>query len=109
MREKTIYLLNSPVLPNHGTFKFMLMDHNDAIRMLRTNSSVSAIGHEATAKMLSKLWAMDIPVNRTQIHMDIGDQAIIFRLQTRLPEGMVLNEYELSKISYELGLLERVD
>ena len=104
-----LYLLNSPILPNHGTFKFMLIDHPYAIWMLRANSFTSAIGHESTAKLLSQLWAMDIAVNRIQIHMEIGDQAIVFRLLSRLPEGKVLSEYELLHVSYELGLIERVD
>ena len=104
-----LYLLNSPILTNYGAFRFSQLDSADAIWMLRTNSFTSAIGHESTAKLLSRMWSMDIPVNRTQIHMDIGDRAIVFRLLTRLPEGKVLSEYELLHVSYELGLIERVD
>ena len=109
MSKKMYYLLNTPILTEYGTFKFSRIETVDAVRLLKTDGFKSAIGHESTAKLLSKLWDMDIPVNRNQIRMWIGDRAIVFRLLTRLPEGKVLNEEELSKISYELGLLERVD
>jgi hypothetical protein len=48
-------------------------------------------------------------MNRVAIQMQPGDRAIVFRLLTRLPEGVVLSAEELTALPFELGLLERVE
>ena len=56
---------------------------------------VSAIGHPATASIASKLLGIEIPANRIEIALEDGDEALVFQLMVRLPEGTVLNEDEL--------------
>ena len=56
---------------------------------------VSAIGHPATASLASKVLGIEVPANRIEIALEDGDEAIVFQLMTRLPEGTVLNEDEL--------------
>jgi hypothetical protein len=60
----------------------------------------SVVGHESTAKLLSKLLGVEVPVNRATIKLNVGDELIVFQLLTRLPEGAILTEEELSKLDY---------
>lgn len=69
---------------------------------------ISAIGHEATAKILSFLLGIEVPMNRIAIKMERGDKAIVFRLLTRIEEGKVLSEEEIMKLPWELCLLEKI-
>ena len=102
-----LYVLNSPVLTDWGSYLYMPITLEDAKRRL-TAGYVSAIGHEGTAKLLSFILGMEIPMNRAQIQMQPGDDAIVFQLLQRLPEGAVLTEEQLKKIPYRLGLLRRM-
>jgi Domain of unknown function (DUF1874). len=56
---------------------------------------VSAVGHESTAKVLSKLLGTDVPFNRVQIAIKEGDVIISFQFLVRLPEGHILKEDEV--------------
>ena len=59
---------------------------------------VSAVGHESTAKLLSRILGIEVPMNRIQIKMEDGDWAIVLQLLIRLEEGRVLNEQELKQL-----------
>ncbi len=89
----TTYLINAPILPNYGQYQFEPLAETEAKNLL-SGGFVSAIGHEATAKLLSHVLGQPILENRIQVFLEMGDKAIIFRLQQRLPEGKVLNEGE---------------
>ena len=106
----SIYLLNTPVLTEYGnyTFRKAELDEVKYLVFLFQWTLISAIGHETTAKLMSRIIGFDVAVNRVQIKMQPGDSAIVFRVLTRLPEGKVLTEEELSKVPYEFGILERV-
>lgn len=58
----------------------------------------SAIGHESTATLLSKLLGLEVKPNRTAIVLDEDTRLVVFQLLTRLPEGAVLNEEELLQL-----------
>jgi len=60
--------------------------------------AVSAIGHEATASIVSERLGVQVPVNRVQIKLNEGDCVYVFQLLQRLPEGKVLSKEEISSI-----------
>jgi hypothetical protein len=60
----------------------------------------SAIGHESTAFFLSKLLGVEVKADRRQITIDANTVLIVFQLLSRLPEGKVLSEQEMSEIKY---------
>ncbi len=101
-----IYVMNSPILTAPGKYVYERIDIERARQLLR-NQFESAIGHEATARFLSKLIGVEVPANRVSIAMRPGDVAVIFRVKQRLEEGKVLTEEEMQKVPYEIGLLRR--
>ena len=105
--EKT-YVLNSPILTSWGRFEFWRITKNETEQILQCTPFVSAIGHEGTASLLSRLLSVNVPANRIQIKMNVGDRAIVFWLLERQPEGKILTEEELLHLQYEFGLLKRL-
>lgn len=106
--KMTLYIINSPVLTGYGLWELTGPLVSDDARALLARGFVSAIGHEASAEVLSQILNITIPVNRIHIRMQTGDEALILRLLQRLPEGKVLDEIELKTLDFELGLLKRL-
>ena len=103
------WLMNSAVLTAYGDFNYSPITCDEARRKVRESAFGSAIGHSATAKVLSEQQGIEVPLNRIQITMVPGDRAIIFRLRDRLPEYAVLSKVELMTLPSEFGLLTRVE
>jgi len=59
---------------------------------------VSAVGHEATAKVMSELLGYPVTANRVMVQLKPGDVAVVFQLSTRLQEGQVLSTEEVKKL-----------
>jgi len=102
-----LYVLNTPVLTDWGTYSFSKLEEEEAITLLREKPFMSAVGHEATAHFLSLLTGVEVPVNRVAVKMAAGDKAIVFRVLIRLPEGKVLGDEELKQVPFEFGLLRK--
>ena len=96
--------MNSPVLTSYGEFSFQRITLEEAKKELQ-DGFVSAIGHEATSKLLTQLLGLEVKMNRIQVTMATGDVAIVFRLKTRLAEGQVLTLEEIAKLDYEFGVI----
>lgn len=103
-----LYLLNSPILTAYGLWQFRPLSEKEA-QQLAAQGFISAIGHEASALLLSQRLQQSVATQRISVTMEPQDQAIVLRLTTRLPEGKVLSAEELAVIPCELGLLERLE
>jgi len=99
-----MYIMNTPILTDWGEYNFSKISLEEVKSFLH-GDFISAIGHEGTASLMTRLTGIEMPANRIQVKMAVGDQAIVFRVLTRLPEGKVLSEEELQTIPYEFGLL----
>ena len=71
----------------------------DDVKRVVAQGFVSAIGHDATAKIISTRLGVQVPVNRVAIQLKPGDLLLVFQLLTRLPEGKVLNEEEMKQVA----------
>ena len=106
-----IYLLNSLIVPvdfdriSEAKISLKRIDVKMA-REILSRGFISAIGHEATARLLSRVLGLHVPFSRSSVFMERGDKAIHIFLKQRLPEGAVLTETELSKLDYWLVLSE---
>lgn len=107
--DNKILLLNAAVLTANGTFKLSNIALEDVKEMLNEENIMSAIGHSATADIMSELVGITIPVNRIQAKQESGQNAIIFKLLKRPEEGKILNREEIEEIGYEFLLLERLE
>jgi len=58
----------------------------------------SAIGHEPTARLLSELLGVKVPVCRRQIQLTENTILVIVTVAERLPEGKVLSREELEQL-----------
>jgi len=102
------YLLNSPVLSTYGQYRLSGPLSVPQAQALLREGFESAIGHEATACLLTELLVQPVLVARRSIEMNSGDRALVFRLLDRMPEGAVLQANELKQLRYELSLLEKL-
>jgi hypothetical protein len=104
---KKTYLLNAPICTGWGTYSFTPLNIEGAKKILN-GGFVSAVGHQSTADFLAGILDMPVPCNRVQVNMTAGDQAVVLRLRSRLPEGVVLSEEEMRGVDYDLCLLSLI-
>lgn len=103
-----ITLLNTSVLTSYGVFDFRIISLEEAIKLVKTAEIVSAIGHAATAEILSELLGTEIKANRFDYVQEVGETALVFKLKSRISEGKILNRQEIENIGYEFGTLKRI-
>jgi len=108
-KRNKIYVLNSAVLTSFGVYRYVKITVGIAKYLLETNEVISAVGHEGTAILMSKIFGVEIPYNRIKIKMKAGDVAVVFRLKDRTPENRDYSEEEIQNLDFEIGLLERVE
>ena len=105
---KKLLLLNSPIVTGFGKYTWEECSTQAAIDLVHREDVelVSAIGHEATASLMSIILGVPVEVRRVKILMPYdGTSALVFRLLDRLPEGEVLDTEKLSILNYRFGLL----
>jgi hypothetical protein len=110
-------ILNTSILTVFGQFDYHQISLEDA-QILAYNAMdpmigpddglLSAVGHESTAQILTSLLEVEVPMNRIQFVQEVGQDAIVFKLKGRPPEGRILSAEEIEKIGYEFGLLSRL-
>jgi hypothetical protein len=93
-------LLNILSDDNTVSVKFKKISLDEVKEILKTNDFTSIIGHESTAEVLSTLLDMEIPTNRINVRLEKGDTIIVFQLNQRLPENVVLDKDELMKLDF---------
>lgn len=89
-----IYVLNAlPIQAMDGeeaTLKIRRITPEEAKILLRGENFTSAVGHKATAEVLTMVLGVEIPENRIEIKFRSGDKLLIGTLRRRLQEGQVL-------------------
>ena len=104
-----IALFNGTVATTNGVYSVNDIDVETAREYIQENGFVSAIGHEATAEIMSVILEQDVPMNRIQFHQEVGQKAVVFKLNERPTEGTVLNREEVEAIGYSLKIMERLE
>jgi len=105
-----VALLNCSILTTEGEFIYQNADLKTVKKIIgKAKQIVSAIGHQSTADILSKILDINVPMNRIQYKQEIGDVAIVFKLNGRPAEGKILSEKEIEDIGYSFGVLRKID
>lgn len=82
-----VALLNTSSATEDGTYKLRTVTADQARALIAARELLSAIGHDATAQILTTLLGADVPVNRIQFAQQPGQVALVFKLRGRAPEG----------------------
>jgi len=104
----TRYVLNSAVLTSPGRYSYRLMGADEARDWAQRGDFVSAVGYPETAEVLSAVLGVKVPVQRVEVRMQPGDEALVFRLKTRPEPGSKGNlGQDFLLENSEFGLLVR--
>jgi hypothetical protein len=103
-----LLILNSAVLTEVGTFTHRRLTLRDARSLVESRPWLSAIGHEATARLISALLGIHCPSERREVRQQVGQQAVVFRLSRRAPLGADFSTSELKALGHEWTLIERL-
>lgn len=106
--NNTITLLNTSILTNYGQYSYRPASLQEVKEKLTVSGWQSAIGHQATAEILSELLELDVPVNRVEYKQEPNETSVVFKLRGRPPEGAILSREDLEKIGYDFGFLTRL-
>jgi hypothetical protein len=107
-----VYLLNALIIPidfeKHPKIKAIIrrVDIEEARQLLLSRGFTSAIGHQATATLLSQLLGIEVPFNRVTVKAEPGDILVHFVLRERIPEGKILTLEELQRLPFDFAVTE---
>lgn len=104
-------LLNTSIITLEGTYKLKGISLEGAQEIIKENKDnlLSAIGHQSTAEIMTNLLNTNVQVNRINFAQEVGQKALVFKLNGRAPEGVILSAKEIENIGYTFQLMERLD
>ena len=107
---KKLALLNTSILTTAEVYELTDISLEQARQMVADNADNldSAVGHQATADIMTALLDIDIPVNRQLFLQEIGQQALVFKLKGRPQEGIILTTADIEAIGYKFQLLKKI-
>ena len=103
-----VAILNGAIITADGEYSCRTISLAAARKLLQTAPQIiSAVGHQATAEILTDLLGVKIDFNRIDFHQQAGQQALIFKLNSRPPEGIILSREEIEAFGYQFQILYR--
>lgn len=102
-----IAILNTSIMTTEGTYTLTKISLDEAKKLASENETLSAVGHQSTADILTELLGVPVPLNRIQFAQVPGQKAIVFKLNGRPPEGKILSRAEIEAIGYTFQLMQR--
>lgn len=103
-----IALFNGTIVTTNGLYMIDDIDIATVKKYIKSNGFISAIGHYATAEIMSEKLDENIPMNRINFHQSVGQIAIVFKLNQRPEEGKILNKEEIESIGYHWKIMIRL-
>lgn len=101
-------LLNTSIFTADGSFTLETITLEHAKSLVDSADTLdSAVGHDSTAQIMTELLGTEVPVNRQMFVQKPGQQALVFKLNGRPPEGKILTVADIEKIGYSFKLLTR--
>jgi hypothetical protein len=116
MSYSNLLLYNTSIITDYGIYKYWPVALDDVIAIVRNEENlgrfehiISCIGHQAVAEILSDLLDYKVEVNRNNLKQTADDLAIVFKLNSRVEEGRILNRQEVEDIGYSFGFLKKLE
>jgi len=78
----------------------------EKVKEILSRGFISAVGHKATADVITQMVGIDIPTNRIEVKLTTNDVLVVFQLLSRLPEGSILTREEIDKLPHRWYLVE---
>lgn len=123
-----LHLLNTSIIPSaRGAFTVQALECSlPAARAIvrHAESTVSHVGHQSTAAIMSTLLGVDVPMSREPLSLTPPEQrrpmppagdggliypwpivALAFQIRGRAPEGTILTAEQIETMGYDLRLL----
>ena len=103
-------LLNTSILTTAGNYTLEDIDTDAARKIIADADGFidSAIGHQSTAEIMTTLLDTEVAVNRQIFTQQVGQKALVFKLNGRPQEGKILTIDEINEIGYKFQLLTRI-
>ena len=102
----TVTILNTSILTQFGSFNYEQISLEQAKELIADGFD-SAVGHESTASVISTLLGAPVPVNRQAVSQQVGDVALVFKLNGRAPEGTIMTAAQINEMGFVWGKLTR--
>ena len=102
-----VALLNTYIITTDGDYSLRTISLKEARTLAQNSVLDSAIGHASTAQIMTTLLGVEIPVNRQMFAQEVGQSALVFKLNGRPEEGKILTADEIEAIGYKWQLLVR--
>jgi hypothetical protein len=100
-------LLNTTIATADGIYEVETIGFETAKRLVASNELDSAIGHQSTADVMTTLLETEVVLNRQEFYQEKGQQALVFKLNGRPPEGVILSKAQIAKMGYSFKLMTR--
>ena len=110
--EMNLALVNAAVLgKGDGLYrtKNLTLDEAKALLDRYGNHVESYIGHQSTADLMSTLLGKDVHMNRVFLTQEVGQTALIFKLNGRPEEGKIYSAEEIEEMGYYFQTLEKLE
>jgi hypothetical protein len=101
-------ILNTTIATTDGSYLVETIGTEEAIGLVADRELDSAVGHEATAQMMTTVLGVHIPMNRQQLEQQVGQECLVFKLNGRAPEGVILSREEVEKIGFVFKKMTRL-
>ena len=105
---ETIGILNTSILTEDGEYRLKSISTEEARELVENCILDSAIGHKATANIMSVILGTKIEFNRQLFSQKVGQRCLVFKLNGRPEEGKILSIKEIEDIGYSFKILERL-
>lgn len=105
--ESSVAVLGSSIVTTDGLYDRKTIEVKRARELVR-RGFVSYVGHPATCEILTSLLGVEVPMNRDQFSQEVGQKALVFKLNGRPAPGVELSKEELEKIGFSFFELTRL-
>jgi hypothetical protein len=103
-----LVLFNTTTITADGSFESETIDTAEARALAQKADELhSAVGHAATAEIMSTLLGVKVEASRPNYVQQVGQLALVLKLRSRIPEGKVLSAVEIEEIGYDFKLMVR--